>query len=255
MQAERGSKNGRMEPAAKPKRKRTWRRRSAHWFGGIAAIYLALAYLAVPELWLFLNRGQIFAPSDMLTHTPDGIAGDPINVGLVGDRSEILRAFAAAGWDTADAITLKSSLEIGGSVLFDKPYPDAPVSPLLYEGRRQDLAFEKPVGGSADQRHHVRFWITAATGPNGAPLWLGSASFDKGVGLSHDTGQITHHIGPDVDAERDNLIADLRRAGWIQSSYDIAGRGSTRDGRNGGGDRYVTDGEALVGVLQPPNAQ
>ncbi len=52
---------------------------------------------------------------------------------------------------------------------------------------------------------------------DGAPLWLGSASFDKGVGLSHDTGQITHHIGPDVDAERDNLIADLEKAGWLQS--------------------------------------
>lgn len=244
-----------METVVKPKGKRTWRRRSAHWFGGLTVFYIALAYLAVPEFWLFRTRDEVFPPAKMLTHTPDGIAGDPINVGLVGDKAQILRSFAAAGWDAADAITLKSSLEIGESVIFDRPYPDAPVSTLLYEGRKQDLAFEKPVGHSADQRHHVRFWKTAETGPNSAPLWLGSASFDKGVGLSHDTGQITHHIGPDVDAERDNLIADLQKAGWQQSTYVIAGRGETLDARNGGGDLYFTDGEAWVGVLAGPSAQ
>ena len=112
----------------------------------------------------------------------------------------MLRAFAAAGWDTADAVTLKTAVEIGVSVLFDRPYPDAPISPLTYDGRRQDLAFEKPVGDSADRRHHVRFWKSSKAGNSGAMLWLGSASFDRGVGLSHNTGQITHHIGPNLDA-------------------------------------------------------
>jgi hypothetical protein len=241
-----------METMAKPTRKRTWRRRSVHWFGWLAALYLGLAYLAVPEFWLFRTRDDVFGPADMLTHTPDGIAGDPVNVGLVGVKSDILRAFAVAGWDAADAITLKSSLEIGESVVFDRPYPDAPVSTLLFEGRKQDLAFEKPVGESADQRHHVRFWKTEQTGPSGAPLWLGSVSFDKGVGLSHDTGQITHHIGPDVDAERDALIADLEKAGWVQSTYVISGRGETLDGRNGGDDLYYTDGQAWIAVLNSP---
>lgn len=244
-----------MDTAAKPKHERTWRRRSVHWFVGLIVVYMTLAYMVAPEFWLFRTRDVVFAPSDMLTHTPDGIAGDPINVGLVAARPDILRAFAAAGWDAADAITLKSSLEIGESVVFDRPYPDAPVSTLLFEGRKQDLAFEKPVGTSADQRHHVRFWETAKTGPNGAPLWLGSASFDKGVGLSHDTGQITHHIGPDVDAQRDGLIADLEKTGWVESIYVISGRGETLDGRNGGGDLYYTDGEAWIAVLAKPTRQ
>src|SRR4030095_16981243 len=138
-----------------------------------------------------------------------GIPGDPINVGLVGSEKELVHAFAVAGWDTADGVTLKTAIEIGESVLFDHPYPDAPVSRLLFEGRAQDLAFEKPVGGSADRRHHVRFWSTDETGDHVRPLWLGSASFDRGVGLSHDTGAITHHIGPDIDAERDLVIHDL----------------------------------------------
>jgi hypothetical protein len=30
--------------------------------------------------------------------------------------------------------------------------------------------------------------------------------------LSHDTGQLTHHIEPNIDAERDLLMRDLRQA-------------------------------------------
>jgi hypothetical protein len=43
-------------------------------------------------------------------------------------------------------------------VMLDRPYRDAPVSPLYYEGKKEQLAFEKPEGKSADRRHHVRFW-------------------------------------------------------------------------------------------------
>ena len=75
------------------------------------------------------------------------------------------------------------------------------------------------------------------------------------MGLSHDTGQITHHIGADIDAERDLVIADLRTVGWISSTYDIDGIGATQDGRNGGGDHYFTDGKALVGVLVEPKTK
>jgi len=221
------------------------------WAASFLAVYLVLAYFVAPEFWRFHNRGFRTQSFEMVTHTPQGIPGDPINVGLVGTEKEVFHAFAVAGWDTADAVTLKTAIEIGESVLFNHPYPDAPVSRLLFDGRAQDLAFEKPVGGSADRRHHVRFWQTDATGDDGRPLWLGSASFDRGVGLSHDTGAITHHIGPDIDAERDFLIQDLNAAGDLTSTSDIAGIGATRTGRNGGRDPYFTDGKAVVGVLKP----
>lgn len=214
------------------------------------AAYLALAYFAAPEFWTFRDRGFRTQRFEMVTHTPQGIPGDPINVGLVGTKKEVVHAFAVTGWDTADAVTLTTAIEIGESVLFDHPYPDAPVSRLLFDGRAQDLAFEKPVGASADRRHHVRLWQTGASGDDGRPLWLGSASFDRGVGLSHDTGAITHHIGPDIDAERNFLMRDLATAGTLISTRDMAGIGATGSGRNGGGDPYFTDGEAVVGVLK-----
>ena len=230
--------------------RRSLRRRATTWLVALCAAYLALAYVAAPEFWTFRDRGFRTQRFEMVTHTPQGIPGDPINVGIVGTEKELVHAFAVAGWDTADAVTLRTAIEIGESVLFGRPYPDAPVSRLLFEGRSQDLAFEKPVGDSADQRHHVRFWQTDAVGDDGRPLWLGSASFDRGVGLSHDTGAVTHHIGPDIDAERDFLITDLTTAGALISTSDIPGIGATKAGRNGGGDPYFTDGKAVVGVLK-----
>lgn len=232
------------------KRKRLLRR-SANWFALACGAYLGLAYFAAPEFWTLRDRHAGTASQEMVTRTPQGIAGDPINVGLVGTREEIMRAFARAHWDTADAVTLKTAVEIGESVLFDRPYPDAPVSQLLYDGRAQDLAFENPVGGSADQRHHVRLWQTPELSEDGRPLWLGAASFDRGVGVSHDTGAITHHIGPDIDAERDFLIQSLFDASALISTSETEGIGSTQNGLNGGGDPYFTDGKIAIGILKP----
>ncbi|OOG67505.1 hypothetical protein B0E45_22890 [Sinorhizobium sp. A49] len=211
--------------------------------------YLLISYFLLPDLWLFRDRSRIDGLSSMVTTTEQDIPGDPINVGLVGSKEQVIRAFAAAGWDPADKITLRSSVDIGLSVVLDRPDLDAPVSPLFFEGRKQDLAFEKPVGKSADERNHVRFWLSNQAAEGGGSLWLGSASFDRGVGFSHDTGQITHHIGPDLDAERNLVMTDLQKAGQIASTYEIPGIGATTTGRNGGGDPYFTDGKALVGVL------
>jgi hypothetical protein len=218
--------------------------------GVVLTGYLFLCYFIMPELWLFRDRTHVLDLSNMVTTTEQDIPGDPINVGLIGTREQVIRAFAAAGWDPADKITLRSSIEIGLSVVLDRPDLDAPVSALLFEGRKQDLAFEKSVGKSADERHHVRFWKTTTSGPDGRPLWLGSASFDRGVGLSHDTGQITHHIGPDLDADRQLVINDLQEAGEVSLTYEQPGIGATEAGRNGGGDPYFTDGKIRVGVLR-----
>ncbi|MDX8447783.1 LssY C-terminal domain-containing protein [Mesorhizobium captivum] len=229
---------------------RSVRRRAAIWLAAFCAFYLAFAYLAAPEFWTWRERGFRTQRFEMVTHTPQGIPGDPINVGLIGTKKEVVHAFAVVGWDTADAVTLRTAIDIGESVLFSRPYPDAPMSRLLFEGRAQDLAFEKPVGDSADQRHHVRFWQTNTVGDDGRPLWLGAASFDRGIGLSHDTGAITHHIGPDIDAERNFLIGDLSAAGLLTATTEIPGIGATKSGRNGGGDPYFTDGMAMIGVLK-----
>jgi hypothetical protein len=213
------------------------------------ALYLVLAYFLLPSTWRHYEHQKKLATLAMVTHTHDGIPGDPINVGLVGSKAGVLCAMKAAAWYPADPITLRSSIEIAGSVLLDMRYRGAPVSHLYYEGRRQDLAFEKPVGRSADRRHHVRFWQVLDSGQEERPVWLGAVTFDRGIGFSHDNGQITHHIAPDIDAERDLLAADLATAEVVESTYEVSGVGPTLDGRNGEGDRYFTDGEIKFSVL------
>lgn len=215
----------------------------------IVLIWLLAAYVILPALWRHYEHQPILETAPKTSLTAQGIPGDPLNVGLIGNELELVRAMVESGWDAADAVTLRSSLRIASSVIRDRPYPDAPVSPLFVFGRKQDLAFEKPAGKSASHRHHVRFWKSPELGRGGVPLWIGAVTFDRSVGLSHRTGQITHHIGPDIDAERQALFADLSRGGWLIELFQVTGVGSTVLGRNGGGDPYYTDGELTVGVL------
>lgn len=233
------------------RRLRRWLRRGATAALALIALYVVAAYVVLPRLWTHYEHEPGLAGRTMVTVTANGIPGDPMNVGLAGTREEAIRALAEAGWYPADPVTLKTSIEIAGSVIFDRPYRDAPVSPLFYDGRKQDFAFEKPAGESADRRHHVRFWETLQRGEAGRPVFLGSATFDHGSGVSHYTGQITHHIAPDIDAERDLLMADLTDAHMLTEVFHVTGIGVTLSGRNGGGDPYFTDGEIAVGVLTP----
>lgn len=209
-------------------------------------VYTLAAYLALPLFWTHYDHQRGLSELPMATSTAQGIPGDPINVGLIGNQTDVLRAMLAAGWTPADPITLRSSIEIAGSVLLDRPYRNAPVSNLYYLGRREDLAFEKPDGRSADRRHHVRLWKVLDSGDEGRPVWLGDATFDRGVGLSHYTGAVTHHIDPDIDAERERFAADLESAGMVEARYQVTGIGPTIAGRNGEGDRYYTDGEVWI---------
>jgi LssY C-terminus len=212
----------------------------------VVIAYTGTAYVVLPAIWSHYEHQKRLAELPMVTRTKQGIPGDPINVGLIGNEKEVLCAMNAAGWFPADPVTFKSSIEIAGSVLLDRAYKDAPVSNLFYLGRREDLAFEKPAGSSADRRHHVRFWKVLDKGQEQRPVWLGAVTFDKGVGVSHFTGAITHHIDADLDAERGQLATDLESAGMATAKYQVTGIGPTVAGRNGGGDPYYTDGEVWI---------
>jgi hypothetical protein len=223
--------------------------RVARWAALGISIYLILAYLALPAFWRHYEHLPAMAAMPKVTRAPSGLPADPLNVALVGSEDDLHRVFAAAGWRPADPITLRSSLGIAKSVVLDRPDPAAPVSTLFLFGRRQDLALEKDVGGTARERHHVRLWRTRLRTDGDRPLWVGAATFDRGVGLSHTTGQITHHIAPDIDAERETLVHDLEAVGQVKTLFYVTGIGPTVNGHNGGGDRYFTDGELAVAVL------
>jgi len=233
-----------MDFAVRSNRRRYWLLLAA-----VIVAYVTVSYLILPATWSRIEHEPGLSHLPMLTSTAQGIPGGPINVGLIGTSEDVISAFHIAGWYAADPITLRTSAEIVGSVLFDRPYRDAPVSPLFFEGRREDLAFEKPDGISADRRQHVRLWQVLASGTDASPVWLGSATFDKGVTLSRDTGQVTHKIAPNIDEERDQLVDGLNQAQMVTSIYQMKGIGPTLNGRNGEGDPYYTDGEIWLAKL------
>jgi len=225
-------------------------RRLLYFGGALLLVYLGVAYVVLPLLWRTDTRGHHFdlTEAPRIAHTANGIPGDPLNVALEGSEADIIHALTTAKWYPADPITFRTSIRIAVDSVFRKPDDEAPVSDLFLFGRKQDLAFEQPVGNSPRQRHHVRFWRWDELKNNRA-VWFGSVTFDERVGLSHTTGQITHHIGPDVDAERDRLMAELQKAGQAQEVYWVDDFHQQLNGKNGGGDPWYTDGRLEVAVL------
>ena len=82
--------------------------------GAAVLIYGVTAYVLLPRAWTHYEHQKGLAGLTMVTHTAQGIPGDPINVGMVGTREDVLCAMHAAGWYPADPITFRSSVEIVG---------------------------------------------------------------------------------------------------------------------------------------------
>ncbi len=231
------------------------RLRPWHWcvvaFFSVVALLLlwfGIAYGGLPRLWSHHEHKRVGRRGEIQSYTAQDIPADPINLRLKGSAAQIVCAFTHAGWTGADRVSVRSGIKIAASVVLGRVYPDAPISSLYFHDRVQDLAFQVDEGRSADRRHHARFW---QIGPDD---WLGAATFDRGVGLSLYTLQITHYIGSDVDSERDRVGAIVSAAGGkpigTQPSRIAAGVWH----RNGGGNRYRTDGLIKAYALGPPCA-
>jgi len=231
------------------------RRRPLHhtlsaWAVGMLLIYALVAYLLMPLLWqIYIARHPSLQDLPGITRTRAGIPGDPLNIALIGTEAEVLAIMQAANWVRARPLGLRSDFELAEATVLKRPDADAPVSNLYLFGRQEDHAFEQPVGHDPRRRHHVRFWRAPQPAPDDRPLWIGAATFDRGVGLSHHTGQITHHIDGDVDAERDHVVQTLVDTDRLSLHFLKVDFHQMLSGRNGGGDRWHTDGGLAVGLI------
>ena len=125
------------------------------------------------------------------------------------------------------------------STLTRRSYPEAPVSPLLLFDRQQDFAYQQEVDNNPAKRHHVRFW-RAPEGwmlPGGFSVdWLAAGTYDRSVGLSLFTLQITHKIEENTDIERDYIIETVTEASPEVEIEVIRDFSTGYHSRNGGGD-------------------
>ncbi|MDQ8044624.1 MAG: LssY C-terminal domain-containing protein [Solirubrobacteraceae bacterium] len=223
----------------------------ASWRAPLAVVvfWALAAYVGFPRLQQLLAK--IYVPDYFVGRTVlgTGILGDPVNLALDGSEDQLHTALVRAGWTRADEVTLRSSWGIVVSAVLRRSYAAAPVSPLFLFGRREAFAYEQEVDGNAAQRHHVRFWPT----PDGWVLpgghrvgWLAAGTYDRKVGLSLLTFQVTHKIDADIDAERDHIVETIRAVEPAAAVSVLRALFTPFSARNGGGDIVRTDGDLPV---------
>jgi hypothetical protein len=203
-----------------------------------------LLFIAVIVLIRFYPYTYNFPAFPRITQTQSGADGDPINMVFVGSKEQILQSFQKAGWLIPDPITPQTAEKIAAASLAHRSYPTAPVSNLSVFGRVQDLAFEKPTN-DVQNRGHIRLWKTG-TLIGGLLVWVGQASYDRGIEFSGTNHLPTHHIAPTVDLERNAVGADLEKTGLVKGEAYGAFTHPILYARNGGGDYYESDGDVLV---------
>lgn len=204
----------------------------------ILVTYMLAAYVLVPALIRLFRI--IWPPNHLPLYcvTPDGFASDPLNVGIIGTRRELISAMEKTGWYVADPYTPQNVARHILSTVFGWPYKNAPMSRLYLFGRKQDIGFEIPVKGMGG-RHHVRFWATTFNeekrltvrsihwhrrskhvfGDN--LLWVGAASRDIGIAPIRHNMQLTHMIHPDTNSERDLIVKRLKDIGLVQKAHSV----------------------------------
>ena len=188
------------------------------WLVGLFFVVWAIvSYIALPRLHRILSN--VYVPNYFIgrTRTADGILSDPVNLSVRGPEEKLHKAMTTAGWALADDITPRSAWRM--------------ILPTL--GRR----------------HHVRFWRC----PDGWLLpgghrvdWLAAGSYDKSVGLSLFTFQLTHKIDENIDIERDYIIESVKNSEKYIRVTVLKDFSTGYHSRNGHGDSIRTDGDLPI---------
>ncbi|MCD4853338.1 LssY C-terminal domain-containing protein [Arthrobacter sp. AK01] len=217
------------------------------WFSVV--FWAFLAYLLLPRLHRILTT--IYVPGYFIgrARTSDGLLGDPVNVALLGAEPQIHAIMQSAGWTMADDVTFASSRRIVSSTIFRRSYTEAPVSPLYLFDRQQDFAYQQEVDNTPGKRHHVRFWRCPEGWllPGGHKVdWLAAGTYDRSVGFSLFTLQITHKIEQNTDVERDHIVSTVSAVEPAVTVQVIEDFSTGYHTRNGGGDSISTDGDLPI---------
>ena len=172
----------------------------------------------------------------------------PVSLIFVGSGAQLVQAFTSAGWEAPERVCPRTVLRSWGRGLLDRPYPEAPVTPVFLNGQLHDVAFNQADGSlSSRRRHHTRWWLTDFT-CHGEQVWVATASFDTGVGFGRRIPIPIHHIDPDLDQERDYIVDSLTTSGVAAFTGKVRVT-KPMTGRNAAGDHFFTEG--IANVLSP----
>ena len=210
-------------------------------FIALLITYCLMAYIIIPALFRLYH---VFIKHD---HIPlyatygDGWASDPVNIAIVArNRNHLRKVMTKAGWYEADPNTFRNSVREAIALLFNRAYPNAPVSTLYLFNRKHDIAFQIPTNGklSPRTRHHVRFWKLETPKETDQDrghfdywsskllkwlhlereVWIGAGTYDfRPIDIRWRTGSITHGVRHNTNEERDFIIQTLKENSLVRS--------------------------------------
>lgn len=136
------------------------------------------------------------------TTTPLGAPAQPLAFAIVAPDEHLLaERLTRAGWMAADRPGLRNMLRLATEGL---AYGTAPLAPAFWDGRVNDLAFERPIRGTQGKAlATVRIWRT--------PFRAGRDHVFVGVAREY-TGirwGLLHAGSPDVDAAAERFVEPL----------------------------------------------
>ncbi|MBC7581579.1 LssY C-terminal domain-containing protein [Aeromicrobium sp.] len=239
--------------------------------------YIAFAYFILPALIRTLRL--IIRPDHIPLYatTPDGIPSDPVNIAIVASsRKHFIATMQKAGWHVSDKVTLRNALRELYAIVVDKPYLNAPFSPLLLFNRTFDVGFQIPYGKnmSPRHRHHIRFWqlIDLETTDDDKhynfwfkhfrrfmkrdeTVWIGAAIDDVNTfGIRWYNLQITHNTHPLHYRERDFVIKTLQKCKAVKNVTEVKAGDPFQIHSQQLGNSFYSDGRLSIVELNKPTA-
>jgi hypothetical protein len=192
----------------------------------------------------------LFANIPRRVQDEKGSPGDMVNFAVIGTPEALKRAFTAAGWVPVDKSVEDAVVHGLEATLEHKAYVELPMSTLYLFGRPQDFSYSRaaPLEVAA-VRHHLRVWDSGQK-INGRTLWVGGATHDNGFEKDERNGNVTHHIDPNVDEERDFLLASFQQAGTTSVAAYVLPANPVQSARTATGGSFHTDGRIVVMELK-----
>lgn len=205
----------------------------------------------LPDLDLATLRQELRALPCCVKDASGERNGDPLNLVVIGDVGDVLAAMSRAGWSFTHRIDFNTVQRMIGAAVSGQAYAVAPVSPLYFQGRPQDMALQR-ARNTIVQRNHLRLWL-APFRFEGRSVWVGQISRDIGIKATTKSPTLTTHvIDPNVDEAREHLLQSLMVAGAIERFAFVQGMprvSASEPNQNLTGDPYFTDGLRFVVML------
>jgi hypothetical protein len=180
--------------------------------------------------------------------TTKNINADLLNIVFLGSEDQVRSAFREAGWQNADSVSKHSAMKSMYALLNNSGYAQQPMTPFFLDGKPADMSWQKSLN-SYDRRDHLRIWHWPLAGTSNS-VWISSSTHDTSAVLAVKYKGFVHHISPDIDEERSNVVRDLNFAGCVRSVSYVSRSEMPITAHNATGDVMHTDGSVAVVTLQ-----